>query len=132
MSLALLATGVVSVPQFAMARDHHDHYRSGYCNNSGANYGNNSGYSSRAYSNSRPYAYGNPSNAYSSSDPYYYGQPRSAGQSAAIIAGSAGAGAAVGALTGGTKGALIGAAIGGVGGLIYDRTTRDNNNGWGW
>jgi len=41
-----------------------------------------------------------------------------------IIGGSAGAGAAVGALTGGKKGAGIGAAAGGVGGLIYDLATR--------
>ena len=139
MSVALLATGVVSVPQVAMARDHHDRYRSEDYNNSGAYYGSNSGYRSRGYSNSAPYAYGNSSYGYRSSDQYYngnngyyYGEPRSAGQSAAIIAGSAGAGAAVGALAGGTKGALIGAAVGGVGGLIYDRTTRNNNNGWGW
>jgi len=43
-----------------------------------------------------------------------------------IIGGSAGAGAAVGALTGGKKGAGIGAAAGGVGGLIYDLATRKN------
>ena len=41
-----------------------------------------------------------------------------------IIGGSAGAGAAVGALTGGKKGAGIGAGAGGLGGLIYDLTTR--------
>jgi hypothetical protein len=41
-----------------------------------------------------------------------------------IIGGSAGAGAAVGALTGGKKGAAIGAGAGGVGGLIYDLATR--------
>lgn len=43
-----------------------------------------------------------------------------------IIGGSAGAGAAVGALTGGKKGAGIGAAAGGIGGLIYDLATRKN------
>ena len=41
-----------------------------------------------------------------------------------IIGGSAGAGAAVGALAKGKKGAGIGAAAGGVGGLIYDLATR--------
>jgi hypothetical protein len=41
-----------------------------------------------------------------------------------IVGGTAGAGTAVGALTGGKKGAGIGAAAGGVGGLIYDLTTR--------
>lgn len=48
---------------------------------------------------------------------------RSKKTSAAIIGGSAGAGAAIGALAGGGKGAAIGAIAGGVGGLIYDRST---------
>ena len=48
---------------------------------------------------------------------------RSKKKSAAIIGGSAGAGAAIGALAGGGKGAAIGAIAGGVGGLIYDRKT---------
>ena len=43
--------------------------------------------------------------------------------SAAIVAGSAGAGAAIGAVAGGGKGAGIGAVAGGAGGLIYDRLT---------
>jgi hypothetical protein len=41
-----------------------------------------------------------------------------------IVAGSAGAGAAIGALAGGKKGAAIGAASGGVAGLVYDLATR--------
>ena len=41
-----------------------------------------------------------------------------------IVGGSAGAGAGVGALTGGKKGAGIGAGVGGLGGLIYDLSTR--------
>lgn len=44
-------------------------------------------------------------------------------RSAAIVAGSAGAGAAIGALAGGGKGAAIGALAGGGGGLVYDRAT---------
>ena len=48
---------------------------------------------------------------------------RSTGKSVAIVAGSAGAGAAIGALAGGGKGAAIGAASGGVAGFIYDRFT---------
>lgn len=41
-----------------------------------------------------------------------------------IVGGSAGAGAAIGALAGGRKGAGIGALSGGVAGLIYDLSTR--------
>ena len=43
--------------------------------------------------------------------------------SVAIVAGSAGAGAAIGALAGGGRGAGIGALAGGAGGLVYDRLT---------
>jgi hypothetical protein len=56
-----------------------------------------------------------------------YGEPvakkRSTGKSVMIVAGSAGAGAAIGALAGGKKGAAIGAISGGTAGLIYDRMT---------
>ena len=41
-----------------------------------------------------------------------------------ITAGSAGAGALIGAIAGGKKGAAIGAIAGGAGGYIYDRKTR--------
>jgi hypothetical protein len=49
---------------------------------------------------------------------------RSWEQEALIIGGAAGGGAGIGALAGGKKGAGVGAAVGGVGGLIYDMTTR--------
>jgi uncharacterized protein YcfJ len=52
-------------------------------------------------------------------------RPRSTGKSVAIVAGSAGAGAAIGALAGGGKGAGIGALSGGAAGFIYDRLTRN-------
>jgi hypothetical protein len=50
---------------------------------------------------------------------------RSTGKSVAIVAGSAGVGAAIGALAGGGKGAAIGALAGGGGGFVYDRLTRN-------
>jgi hypothetical protein len=55
---------------------------------------------------------------------YQVRQRRSTGKSVAIVAGSAGVGAAIGALAGGGKGAAIGALSGGTAGFIYDRLTR--------
>ena len=70
---------------------------------------------------------------YQDDDGYRYDQPRrSTGKSAAIIAGSAGTGAAIGAMAGGGKGAAIGAIVGGVGGTVYDRMTHKKTDGWGW
>jgi hypothetical protein len=48
---------------------------------------------------------------------------RSTGKSVAIVAGSAGTGAAIGAIAGGGKGAGIGALAGGAAGFVYDRLT---------
>jgi len=48
---------------------------------------------------------------------------RSTAKSALIVAGSAGTGAAIGAIAGGGKGAGIGALSGGAAGFIYDRLT---------
>ena len=52
-------------------------------------------------------------------------QERSTGKSVAIVAGSAGVGAAIGAIAGGGKGAAIGALAGGGGGFAYDRITHN-------
>jgi hypothetical protein len=52
-----------------------------------------------------------------------WNRDRSTQKSAVIVAGSAGAGAAIGAVAGGGKGAAIGAISGGVAGFIYDRMT---------
>jgi hypothetical protein len=60
---------------------------------------------------------------------YYQERPRRKGRSTAksvaIVGGSAGVGAAIGALAGGGKGAAIGALAGGVGGFVYDRLTHN-------
>jgi hypothetical protein len=50
---------------------------------------------------------------------------RSFAKSAAIVAGSAGVGAAIGGIAGGGKGAGIGALAGGAGGFVYDRLTHN-------
>jgi hypothetical protein len=59
----------------------------------------------------------------SSSRPRVVVKKRPFKHSAAIVGGSAAAGAAIGALAGGGKGAAIGALAGGGGGLVYDRLT---------
>lgn len=83
-----------------------------------------SGYSDRAQTYSEP--------QYSSSGRDAYGEPirrqRTTEKSALIVAGSAGTGAAIGALAGGGRGAAIGALAGGAAGFIYDRMTANPNH----
>lgn len=74
----------------------------------------------RAWSNNGYQAYNQGWNGYPSQG---YGQERSATTSALIIAGSSGAGAAIGGLLGGGKGAAVGAIAGGVAGVVYDHHT---------
>ena len=66
------------------------------------------------------------SNLASISKPVYETQKkRTWEKEALIIGGSAGAGAAIGAVAGGGKGAGIGALSGGIAGLVYDLATRN-------
>jgi hypothetical protein len=149
LSVTLLATGLAAVPQSAVARDrcrNDNEYRGSrnaqYRNSNDRYYenGNYSGHSARRTGrydrgNSGYDSYSRNTSGYRN-DPYYsgddsyygYSEPRSAGKSAAIIGGSAAAGAAVGGVTAGKKGAIIGGALGAAGGLIYDRRTRNDPN----
>ena len=66
------------------------------------------------------------SNTPSAAVPVYQShKKRSLQREALIVGGSAGAGAAIGAVAGGGKGAGIGALSGGIAGLIYDLATRN-------
>ena len=79
----------------------------------------------RQYNRGRNYIGYRDSGQYREYDRWYrdYGRERSTATSALIVAGSSGAGAAVGAIAAGSKGAAVGAIAGGVAGLIYDRQT---------
>jgi uncharacterized protein YcfJ len=57
----------------------------------------------------------------------YYDRDNHAGRSAAIIGGSAAAGAVTGAAAGHGQGAAIGAILGGIGGFIADQSVRHHD-----
>jgi hypothetical protein len=58
------------------------------------------------------------------SDVAYHKKHRSKKKSAAIVGGTAAAGAVVGGLAGGVKGAVAGGAVGAGAGYLYDRNTK--------
>jgi hypothetical protein len=104
---AVLALSLFGSPQLAAARDRYDNridYENSYYRDRDQGY--------RDYRD----------DGYYGRDDYRY--RRSPGRSAAIIGGSAAAGAVVGGIAGGGRGAAIGAAVGGIGGLIFDRATK--------
>ena len=146
----LVVATVLGVPQFAVARqrcenqgNHNGGNRNAYRDSQAYGYRGNSDYRNYRESGYRDDVYRNNGysrDRYSNSgyrDSGYYGNgygdyrpERSPGKSAAIIGGSAAAGAVVGGLSGGMKGAIIGGAVGGVGGLIYDRATKNRQGAW--
>ena len=79
----------------------------------------------RGYSASFNGSYGGSGAYYGGSARRYHHHHRSTAKSVAIVAGSAGVGAAIGGIAGGGKGAGIGALAGGAGGFIYDRLTHN-------
>ena len=112
---AVLALSLFGSPQSVAARDRCDN-RNGYENSYYRDH-------DRGYRDYRDDGY------YRDGD---YRDRRSPGKSAAIIGGSAAAGAVVGGIAGGGKGAAIGAAVGGIGGLIFDRATKKDRDRRGW
>ncbi len=99
---------------------------------------NDTYYNDPYYSSNRPVrvtrvsqsAYRSSRLVYSAERPVTRRHGRSAKRSAALVAGSAGVGASVGALAGGGKGAGIGALSGGTAGFIYDRLTHKTHSGF--
>jgi hypothetical protein len=118
----ILALSLLGAPQIAAAHDRWD--RDGYYDNRGYQGYYYSGDVGPAYRDGY-YRYGR--SPYYGGDYGYYRSDRSAGKSAAIVGGSAAAGAIFGALAGGGQGAAIGAVIGGIGGLIVDSATKNNS-----
>jgi hypothetical protein len=125
-------TGVMAIAMaapLAVAGDRHD--RRSHCGDDRAydqdRYTDRGGYRDSSY---RDYNYRDDNSRDYDRDNGYYGYgdyrgQRSAGKSAAIVGGSAAAGAVIGGLTRGGKGAAVGAVVGGIGGLVYDRATKN-------
>jgi hypothetical protein len=88
-------------------------------------------YPARRVVRAEPVVYREPAATRVVEQPVVYQEPaqvkrgRSWEREVLIIAGSSGAGAAIGAVAGGGKGAAIGAVSGGVAGAIYDIATRN-------
>jgi hypothetical protein len=143
----LMGLLLFSAPQLAMAGEHCDRQNysranRNYNGDDDRGYGyrreyyqdyRERGYRDAGYRDDRYNGYyGN----YRSDQGYYrdgygdYRPSRSTGKSAAIIGGSAAAGAVVGGLAGGRKGAIIGGVVGGIGGLVYDRSTKNGGPRW--
>jgi hypothetical protein len=132
---AVLGLATIGAP-LASARDRCDRdygrYQSSYSRYDNRSYGAGySSYGSSAYRDSGYRSSGYQNYGYRTNDynryPEYRGR-RSGGESAAIIGGSAAAGAVVGAIAGGGKGAAIGAVAGGIGGVVIDQATKPQNN----
>jgi len=137
--VAIFAVSLLGVPQIAAAYDGCN--RNAYYNGT---------YQRPYYRSHDGYGYGQPYGDYRNAGNYdsdyardhfggegyrddnYYGDygyysQRSHGKSAAIVGGTAAAGAIFGALAGGGKGAAIGAVVGGLGGLIFDQATKERH-----
>ncbi len=123
---AALALATVGAP-LASARDRcnqdYGRYQSSYTRYDNRGYGANYANSDYRYRNSN-YGY----RTYDDGRCRGYNEPRSAGTSAAIIGGSAAAGAVIGALAGDGKGAIIGGVAGAIGGVVVDQATKPRNN----
>ena len=120
--LAVLFVALISLVDIASAKN--PHRRDG-CDRS---YSHSDMRDRRQWSNNQRYRYSRDDRDYRGGRDRRRDDDRSTAASVGIIAGSAGAGAAIGGLAGGGKGAAIGAIAGGVAGTIYDQATRDNND----
>jgi hypothetical protein len=129
---AALGLATMGAP-LASARDRCDRdygrYQSNYSRYDNRGYGGGySNYRGSSYRSSGYQTYSSPSYGYRTNDYGRYPEYRSPGASAAIIGGSAAAGAVVGGIAGGGKGAAIGAVAGGIGGVVIDQATKPRNN----